>query len=496
MRKQDEVIALISSLTQGERKFFIQRSRSGSSSKSYLKLYELLLKRDSYNAAELCRLLKKDKPGLANEKKYLEKNLLAALREYHDNHPQLKILNGIAEGIILMEKNMPQYASASIGRALKTSTELNSWPFAWQANSLMLTLCSDPFMSHADSGNRSKEYLQEMQAISTSIKLITDFELLCELVYESYSQRSSDVTETHRRETRKLLNHPLLKKDYTNSQLLSYKYSLQSLLFARLGDYFSNVDTNRKILALYETSSQVDKMGYWTAIANLTQSLIMAGDIVEYNAWMKKLSSRYYNNLHVDSQYIDKLLLQFKSVFDSGAYFRFLVNGEVSPEVVRVFIRRVVRNYTTERSIVTPFHFVSLVYKTAACCLLIGDLNECVFLLRKLFDEVSDSVNPIATKNARILFLMAHAQMGNAVLFPSLLQSFLSFAKRSGTASEAELLFVKQLAQLAGTQNKKDRRAWYKQTEEQLSHKRLRGDTQRLLEAIPVLKWVQKNISQ
>lgn len=496
MRKQDQVIALISSLTQGEKKYFVQRSRIGGGNKSYLKLYELLSRKDIYNTAELCRLLKKTKPALANEKKYLEKNLLAALREYHDNHPQLKTLNGIAEGILLMERNLPQYASSSVSRALKAATELNSWPLAWQANSLMLTLCSDPFMSYADSENQSKKYLKEMQSVAENIKLITDFELFSESVYAAYSQRPADITELHRRQTKKLLNHPLLKINYNSAQLLSYKYSLQSLLFARLGDYVSNVDTNRKILALYETSSQIDKMGHWTAVANLTQSLIMAGNRMEYNLWMQKLRSRYYSKLPVDGRYIDSMVKQFRSVFDSGAYFRFLANGEVSPETVQVFTRRVIRNYTAERNVVTPFHFVSLVYKTAACCLLIGDINDCVFLLRKLFDETSDSVNPIAIKNARILFLMVHAQMGNAVLFPSILQSFLSFAGKNRAISEAELLFVKQLALLAGTQSKKDRIAWYKQAEERLSQKRLNSDTKRLLEAIPVRKWVQINLSQ
>lgn len=87
MRKQDQLTDLIHSLTQGEKKYFMQRSRAGNGSKSYLKLYELLLGTPSYKPEEVSRQLGKTKTSLANEKKYLEKNILASLREYHDSHP-------------------------------------------------------------------------------------------------------------------------------------------------------------------------------------------------------------------------------------------------------------------------------------------------------------------------------------------------------------------------------------------------------------------------
>ncbi len=128
MRKQDQLTALIRSLTQGEKKYFMQRSRTGTGSKSYVKLYKLLLGSHTYNPQEISLRLKKNKAGLANEKKYLEKNILASLREYHDNHPQLSILNRIAEGILLMEKNLPLQATASVQRAVGSATATNNWP--------------------------------------------------------------------------------------------------------------------------------------------------------------------------------------------------------------------------------------------------------------------------------------------------------------------------------------------------------------------------------
>ena len=109
MRKQDRLMALINTLTQGERKFFVQSSRSGSSRKSYLRLYELLLNKKEYKADELCRLLKKSKADIANEKRYLEKNLLKALCIYHENNSQNESLD-----ISPVLEAMPLYRTSSL----------------------------------------------------------------------------------------------------------------------------------------------------------------------------------------------------------------------------------------------------------------------------------------------------------------------------------------------------------------------------------------------
>ncbi len=358
----------------------------------------------------------------------------------------------------------------------------------------MLTLCSDPFTSFVDATYRSQHHLRQMLQIAERIKLITEFELFSEEVYNSYANRSTDGTEAHRRETQKLLDHPLLQSDYNNFQLLSYKYSLQSLLFARMGNHAQNIATNHKVLSLYETQLAIDKMGYWNIIANLTQSLIMAGNFENYSLWMKKLSARYYQKLPVDCTYIDNMLRTYKNIFESGAYFRFIAEGKVAPEAVRSFTKRILRSYATEQKHITPFHFISLVYKTAACCLLIGDVDDSIRLLQKLFNEESDHVNPIATKNARLLLLMIHAQLGNTLLSTSLAKSFALYGKKIGSVSTAEVEFVKQLAQLAALQTKRERTAWFRKLNENLSNVKPGTDIKRMLESVPVKKWAEMNI--
>ncbi len=92
MRKQDRILSLIEPFNQGEKKYFVQRNQSGGKSKGHIRLYELLSAKESYDPDALCKQLGKDKTGLENEKKYLEKQLPSALREYHAAHPYIAAL--------------------------------------------------------------------------------------------------------------------------------------------------------------------------------------------------------------------------------------------------------------------------------------------------------------------------------------------------------------------------------------------------------------------
>lgn len=492
MRKQDQLVALIQSLTQGEKKHFMQHCRASGSGKSYLKLYELLLRRSSYDTDELCRLLKKTKAGLANEKKYLQSNLVNSLLQYHSNHPQLVPLNKVAEARLLMERNLPEMAVTALKQGIKASIE-DYQPIAWHAHGLMLTLYSDPFMSFNEGAEAAKMHLQAMQQLATHIQLATDFELLNEKVFNAYHHRRLDTTAIHKKETRELLTHRLLLSDYDSFQLQSYKYSLQSLLYARLGDVNANVEVNRKNIQLYERQDKIDAIGYWNSIANLTQAIIVKANAAEYAAWMEKLGSKYYRKLPLDAEYISKMLEQHKNIFNSGAYFRFLYMGHIPANGIKAFAVQLLKSYKTEKELVPAYHFVSLVYKAAACSLVVNEPGSTIQLVSRLLNETSENVNSGSLKYARMIFMMAHAQVGNSLLLPSLQQSFINFYSKAGAANSEEIKFVRTLDALAKTTTKRERRAWFESMNTYLFAKKRDMYVQRMLAGLPIKQWIQAN---
>jgi hypothetical protein len=85
-----------------------------------------------------------------------------------------------------------------------------------------------------------------------------------------------------------------------------------------MGNIEANIEANRKLVALLEMQPKINAIAYWSAIANLTQSIIAGGNKQEYDTWMSRLQSRYYQELPVDADYVEQLLNQYKNVFSVG----------------------------------------------------------------------------------------------------------------------------------------------------------------------------------
>lgn len=494
MRKKDRLIALISALTQGERKFFAQNNRSKYSTKSYIKLYELLLNKNEYNADELCKALNKSKAYLANDKKYLEKILLTSLRHYHEKNPQVAMLNHLAEAVLLMERNLPDMSAALVKQCI-TDANLTGLPaFTFHAHGLMLTLSSDPFGSFNETENTVILHLGKMKEAATQIQLTVDFELFNTVVFAAYNKRKKDITDAHRRETQKLLNNKLLKKDYSNFDFMSYKYNLQALLFSRIGNNLANIEVNRKCLQLYEQQTTIDAFGYWNALANLTQSIIASGNRQMYVDWMIKLESRFYHKLPVDASHIDRLLNDKKSIFISGAYYAQLCKNEISPEQVRIFTKKFIKKFDQERKLITASHFVSAVYKTAACCFIIDDVTDCIDLLNRLFNETDEVASPTMYKNAKLLFIIAHIEWNKFQLISSLIPSAINYLKKSGQYGQAEQLILQHFSQLSKLINAKARRLWFTSFKELIHSLSDNAKTETNIELTPFKIWIENKM--
>lgn len=492
MRKQDRLIALINSLTQGERKFFIQSNRSASSSKSYLKLYELLLKKNEYNADELCKTLNKSKAYMANDKKYLEKSLLTSLRLYHEAHPQIAMLNRLSETVLLMERNLPVMAVASAKKCIDAASINENHAFTFHAHGLMLTLSSDPFGSFNENEKTVALHLGKMKEAARQIQLIVDFELLNTEVFAAYDKRKKDITDAQRKETQKLLNNKLLKKDYSNFDFMSYKYNLLALLYSRVGNNAANIEVNRKCVQLYEEQPTIDSFGYWNALANLTQSIIANGNRQTYVDWMTKLESKYYHKLPVDANHIDRLLSSKKSVFISGAYYAQLHKNEIPPEQVRLFTKKFINRFAQEKKLITASHFASAVFKTATCSFLIGDVDDCIDLLNRMFNETDETASPIMYKNAKLLFILAHLEWNKFQLIPSLIPSVTNYLKKSEQYGHVEQLILKHFNQFTKPMNKRELRLWFIAFKELLQSLSSNPEARTVLELMPYNMWVNR----
>jgi hypothetical protein len=228
-------------------------------------------------------------------------------------------------------------------------------------------------------------------------------------------------------------------------------------------------------------------LGYWNAIANLTQCIILSGNIKAYNVWMDKLATKYYYKLPVDSTHIDDMLNKYQSIFKSGVLYNSIWSKQLLPTEIQAFAKHFIRNYEKERKITPPYHLVSVIFKTAACCIAIGDANTAIDICNKLLNDYSENINPGSYKYCRIVYIMAHTQIGNTILVTSLVQAYLN-AKLSNTGSSEEY-FVRQLEGLAKCTSNKQR---YKWIDDITTYLQKNKEAKHLTKAIPGLQWLNR----
>ncbi len=86
MRKQDQLSALIASLSKSEKRYFKLQASLHSGDKTFTHLFDELAKGSNYEPDKLSKKLKISKPLLGHAKKYLEKVVLSSLRLYEQDN--------------------------------------------------------------------------------------------------------------------------------------------------------------------------------------------------------------------------------------------------------------------------------------------------------------------------------------------------------------------------------------------------------------------------
>ena len=110
MRKQDQLLELIASLTASEKRYFKVFCKTQTGSKSYVALFDELENSKTYDAKLLAKKLNISTSTLANDKDYLQEVLLRSLRLYHENNSiESSLLVEYMEANLLYKKGLVSY---------------------------------------------------------------------------------------------------------------------------------------------------------------------------------------------------------------------------------------------------------------------------------------------------------------------------------------------------------------------------------------------------
>ena len=110
MRKQDQLIELIKALTASEKRYFKVFSKTQTSNKTYIALFDELEKQDTYDGKALAKKLKVTPATLADAKEYLQTVLLRSLRLYHEHNSVENTMQvEFMEASLLFKKGLLSY---------------------------------------------------------------------------------------------------------------------------------------------------------------------------------------------------------------------------------------------------------------------------------------------------------------------------------------------------------------------------------------------------
>ena len=134
MRKQDQLVQLISSLSAGEKRNFRRFSRMQPGDKRYMALYDALENEPGYDATRLMKKLNLSSKELRNDKYYLSQSLLRCLRNYEQPAVNIPVNRQVEitrnEITILLGRGLYTYALELAEKALALALDYEMFDMA------------------------------------------------------------------------------------------------------------------------------------------------------------------------------------------------------------------------------------------------------------------------------------------------------------------------------------------------------------------------------
>jgi hypothetical protein len=494
MRKQDYIIALIKSLSVAEKRSFLQIAKAETEDKEYLKLYEELLTVERYDASALSKKLGKKKASLANEKKYLEKVLMKALREMKADQAHLKPINSLLDSVVLIDRGLYELASNALKKTIEQSQKMSLPNIEWYAHGLMLTVSSEPNVATTEMQDVATKHLEGMNNCAQKMTLTSSMEQLSFAVYDAYDRRHYDLTEKDKEETRTLIQNPLLVQNHNDSEMQFQRFNLLTLLHSRLRDFETTVGITSNWMALLEEQPHIEPNEYSTALSCHAQALISRGDSVSITACLDRLQSKWYLELPVNTVRMDELLKRYLYWHISGAHYFLVRNGKSRKGQSEEFLDKYISEWPVVNQSLTANHLITATFQIACCGLLLGKPEECNWLLNRLFMEIDSEVHPYRWGQAKILFAMSLISQGDFKLFPSAVKNSIYYLKKRKLYNPIEKTVLGHFNSLQLAPTKMETIKWLEQFKgkmEPISKNTLNAST---TEHLPYMLWVQNTL--
>lgn len=492
MRRQDELLKLIQSLTPSEKRYFKLFSSVQLGGKKYFALFDELAAMESYDAAIICKKLKTTKPRLANDKKYLEKMVVRALRSFNEkNSPETRVQNALCEIELLYNKEQFDMCRAIIDEAKTECIEYELFNQLLQFLIWEKTI-DGKLLSVGERLNKNEAIWKLEKEWIEKLENFCQYRLLSRKTFALTHSMGAFSEIKYRKELEALLKNTLLKD---NNHIKSFRAAM--------------IYYGMKSEALYALQLKDESL----------QHVISWQQHIEQKPWFIRQNADMYVYILTASatRYIeygeyDKALGMIEKLEQIPKMKGINLTDKVKRGVLRhigeakmtcyayggkydlgiSFFRESLPQFLKDKEIWSSRFFTIYYYGAAFCFFQDGDYSTTLKNLRVLIDDMNRQKYDNWMTYAYMLHIMTHAELGNYETIPYLLKSLKQFTKKLKFQPNALLLFIKFFNDLSHQRGKAKTEVIFKNYQPRFTELTKNDNDRNLLWCVGFNDWMKK----
>ncbi len=429
--KSTALYTLVQTMKPAERRYFnVWASRSGSSEKKFIQLFNGLCEQEEYDEdALLASIPEISSSQISNMKAHLYQRVLQSMRQYSQSHSiEIQIREMIDHVHILYDRGLFDQCVQILKKARKKvgridNLELQLEILKWEKNILTQTVT-------AGNEQRVNRIVKEVQQVNERINNVNKFTNLAARLNAIYYRIGFIRNQSDYHHIQRLFENELptfQEEDLSLTEKLSL-YQLLSGYYSFIQDFDSGLKYARKWLALFDQHREMRYSrtnDYLSAINTLMIAHHKMYNYDEFVETSRRLRDIRHYPRHTMNENIRMRLYKYTYVHEFNRIFMLgdFRHGVSLIEKIEPLLEPFIRQLDNHSRII-------LFYKVA--CLYFGDqkYSSCIRWLNRIFTLENIDLREDIHSFARILSLISHYELGNTDVIDYYIRSTYRFLLR------------------------------------------------------------------
>ncbi len=460
MHTKDELLLLIESLNQTEKRYFkifAKRHVIGKSN-AYLDLFEAAEnagKKGNYNEDIIRKQLIKVIPSgsFAVIKHYLYNLILRSMRAYHENDTVSHTLTQrMIDVEFLMQKGLFEKALKIVAAIKSTARTYNRNYILLEVLSLQRRLMRHTLAKSTEANliASSEEEILSLQKITTELQFHHIYDQLYVMLQKYYQFRDEKLLN----KVQKIIKNPLLNNQDAATTFESIMmFHLIHADHAHLtGDAQKAKFHRQQIINTYEQHPKMkedESLRYLNSLNNYLASCFQLNDLAEIGDVLQKIKSVIPANQEEEAQ-----------IFKSSTYLELLYYMQTNRfDDAKKLVPAIASGIKKFGKSLHKGRLLTLYYNVAVLFFVLESFDDCLSWINEIIFGEWETIRQDIQDSAKILQIIVHYELQNFELLDSLMRSTHRHLKGTNRLYDLETALMQLIKKLMRSADKKERTA-------------------------------------